>query len=348
MGIFIFRFTDRLKPFFTTLRGASRAEWGEECDRAFVAIKQYLIEPPILASPEAGDTLYLYLATSDIVVSAALFKECGYAKLRPVFFVSKSSTDAETRYTHLERAALALRTTAQKLRPHFQAHPIVVLTNLPLRGTIHKPDLSGRMARWAMELSEYDIQYKPRLAKKGLVLADFLVEIPQPGTCLDDKGWWTLCVDGASRQSGARIGLQLTSPTGERIEQAVRLGFSASNNESEYEAMIAGLELALAVGANSLLIQSDSQLVVGQVNAEFESREPRMAKYASLVKQKLSTLTTWKLEHIPRDSNERADALAVVAASLPITETIYPLIYYQPSSSILHTQVSQVEESPPS
>ena len=191
-----------------------------------------------------------------------------------------------------------------------------------------------------MELSEYGIQYKPRLVKKGQVLADFLEKIPQPGTYPDGEGWWTLCVDGASRQSGAGIGLQLTSPTGERIEQAVRLGFSASNNESEYEAMIAGLELALTVGANNLLIRSDSQLVVGQVNTEFESREPRIEKYASLVEQKLSTLRTWKLEHIPKDSNERADALAAVAASLPITETIYLPIYYQPGSSILHTQVS--------
>ena len=73
-----------------------------------------------------------------------------------------------------------------------------------------------------------------------------------------------------------------------------------------------------------------------------------MAKYASLVKQKLSILTAWKLEHVPRDRNERADALAVVAASLPIKETIYLLIYYQPDSSISHTQVSQIEESPPS
>ena len=112
--------------------------------------------------------------------------------------------------------------------------------------------------------------------------------------------------------------------------------------------MIARLELALAVGANSLWIRSDSQLVVGQVNTEFESREPRMAKYASLVKQKLSTLTTWKLEHIPRDSNERADALAVVAVSLPIKEAIYLPIYYQPGSSISHAQVSHIDESPPS
>ena len=264
---FISRFTDRLKPLFTTLRGARRAEWNEECDQAFVSIKQYLTEPPILVSPEHGDTLYLYLATSDTATSAALFKECEDAKLRPVFFVSKSLTDAETKYTHLERVALALRTTARKLRPYFQAHPVVVLTDLPQRGTIHKPNLSKRMARWAMELSEYGIQYKPRLSKKGQVLADFLSEIPQSDTCPDGRGWWILCVDGASRQSRAGIGLQLTSPARERIEQAIRLDFDASNNESEYEALIAGVELALAVGADNLLIRSDSQLVVGQVNA---------------------------------------------------------------------------------
>ena len=73
-----------------------------------------------------------------------------------------------------------------------------------------------------------------------------------------------------------------------------------------------------------------------------------MAKYDFLVKQKLSTLRTWKLEHIPRDNNERVDALAVVAASLPIKETIYLPIYYQSGSSILHTQVSLIEEAPTS
>ena len=174
-----------------------------------------------------------------------------------------------------------------------------------------------------MELSEYNIKYKLRLSKKGQVLADFLVEIPQLDTCSDKKGWWTLCVDGASRQSGTDIGLQLTSPTEERVEQVVCLGFSTSNNESEYEAMIAGVGLALAVGSNSLLIRSDSQLVLRQVNEEFESRKPRMEKFAALVKQLLSTLLAWKLERVPKDSNERAGALAAVAASLPITETIY-------------------------
>ena len=188
LGRFISRFTDLLKPFFATLRGANRGKWNEECDRAFMAIKQYLTELLILVSSETGDTLNLYLATSNIAVSTALFKECGDAKLKPMFFVSKSLTDAETRYSHLERAALALRTAAQKLRPYFEAHPVVVLTNLPLRGTIHKPDMSRRMARWAMDLSKYGIQYKPRLSKKGQVLANFIAEILQRDTCLNKMG----------------------------------------------------------------------------------------------------------------------------------------------------------------
>ena len=130
----------------------------------------------------------------------------------------------------------------------------MVLIDLLLRGTIHKPDLSGRMACWAMELSEYGIQYKPRLSKKGQVLVDFLVEIPQPDASPNKTGRWTPCVDGDSRQTGADIGFQLTSLTGERVEQAVRLGFSATNNKSEYKAMIDGLELALSMGADSLSI----------------------------------------------------------------------------------------------
>ena len=102
------------------------------------------------------------------------------------------------------------------------------------------------------------------------------------------------------------------------------------------------------MGVDSLLIHSNSQLVVGQVNVEFESREPRIAKCASLAKQKLSNLLAWKLEHVPRDHNERADALVAVAASLPVKESIYLPIYYQPGSSILETLVSQTEEVTPS
>ena len=88
--------------------------------------------------------------------------------------------------------------------------------------------------------------------------------------------------------------------------------------------------------------------MVGQVNAEYESKDPRMAKYVTLVKQRIASFSTWKLEHVPRASNEKADALASVAASLPITETIFLSIYYQSDSSIAIIRVNQVGETSPS
>ena len=122
-----------------------------------MAIKQYLTEPPILVSLDVGDTLYLYLTVSEVSVSAALFKEDENWKQRLIFFVRKSLYEAETHYTRLEQATLALLVVAKKLHPYFQAHLIVVLTNLPLRSIIHKPDLSRRMAWWTIELSEFGI-----------------------------------------------------------------------------------------------------------------------------------------------------------------------------------------------
>ena len=85
-------------------------------------------------------------------------------------------------------------------------------------------------------------------------------------------------MDGASLQTGVGIGLQLKPPSGDKIEQAIWLGFSASNNELEYESILARIELAVAISADKLTIRSDSQLVVGQVNAEYESLDPRMEK----------------------------------------------------------------------
>ena len=75
LGRFISRFTDHLNPFFTTLKGTNRAGWNEECDEAFTTIKQYLAEPPVLTSLKAGETLFMYLAVSNVSVSATLFKE---------------------------------------------------------------------------------------------------------------------------------------------------------------------------------------------------------------------------------------------------------------------------------
>ena len=190
------------------------------------------------------------------------------------------------------------------------------------------------MAQWAIELSEFSIQFKPCLALKGRVMSDFLVEIPQQEMEPDGSDWWTLNVDGASLKTGAGLGLQLKAPTGEVIEQAIRLNFSTSNNEAEYEAIIVGLDLAISASSEKIYIRNDSQLVVEQINEEYEARDQRMAKYVSLINLQLGSFTAWRLEHILRSSNRKADALAAVAVSLPIKETVLLPVYYQPKSLI--------------
>ena len=84
----------------------------------------------------------------------------------------------------MKKLAFALVTVARKLKPYFQAHTIIVLTDQPLKSAINSPEAAGRMALWAIELSEFDIQYRPRTAIKGQAMADFFVEYTQ----LEGKG----------------------------------------------------------------------------------------------------------------------------------------------------------------
>ncbi|CAA7031555.1 unnamed protein product [Microthlaspi erraticum] len=115
-------------------------------------------EPPILAKPVEGEPLYLYIAVSPAAVSGVFVLE-ELNEQRPIFYVSKSLIDAETRYPAMEKLALAIVMSARKLRPYFQSHTIVVMTSQPLRTMLHSPSQSGRLAKWAIELSEYDIEY---------------------------------------------------------------------------------------------------------------------------------------------------------------------------------------------
>ena len=170
----------------------------------------------------------------------------------------------------MEKLILALVTTARKLRPYFQAHTIKVPTEYLMKKILHKPETSGRLMKWAIELSEFDIRYKPKTAIKGQVLADFVMEftsaVPDENAqTMTDLPIWKLSVDGALNAQGSGAGLILTSPEGIDIEYALIFRFQASNNEAEYEAVIAGLNLAHSLEVDQLEVCSDSQLVVRQI-----------------------------------------------------------------------------------
>ena len=101
---------------------------------------------------------------------------------------------------------------------------------------------------------------------------------------------WILHIDGASRTSGAGVWLVLLSPTRKQIKQSVHLDFPVFNNETEYEAMMVGLKLALAVVALKIEIRSDSQLVVRQIQREYEARDEHMAHHLNSVESHLDKL----------------------------------------------------------
>ena len=153
--------------------------WTDSCQSAFEKIKHYLMQPPILSNPLPREKLYMYLAMSEWAISVVLFRCSSHREQKPIYYVSRALADIETRYSKIEQTALALRSAAQKLRPYFQTHLVVVLTDQPLRNILHKPDLTGRMLQWVIELSEYGIEYQPRLSMKGQVMVDFVVEYSQ-------------------------------------------------------------------------------------------------------------------------------------------------------------------------
>jgi hypothetical protein len=184
---------------------------------------------------------------------------------------------------------------SRKLRHYFQAHRIVVVTSFPLRTILHNSNATGNIAKWAVELAEFRLDFRPRHAIKSQVLADFIVEwtpptsIPKsPGpdsdpTPVESGGpsftepHWTFYFDGSARQHVGGAGVILTDPSGDQVKYMVHLEFKATNNMAEYEALIFGLSAALSLGIRQLLVKGDSQLIIKQVHGECSCIEPRLA-----------------------------------------------------------------------
>ena len=122
----------------------------------------------------------------------------------------------------MEKLVLALVTTARKLQLYFQAHTVKVPIKHPMKQIQHKPEASRRLIKWAIELSEFDIRYKPRTMIKGQVLADFIMEFTPTETVeaaqmTPDLPIWKLS-DRAANVQGSGTGLILTSPDRINVE----------------------------------------------------------------------------------------------------------------------------------
>ena len=136
---------------------------------------------PILVAPQEQETMYLYLAATRQVVSTVLVVEReeegkSHGVQRPVYYVSEVLSISKQRYPHYQKLAYGVFMTARKLKHYFTEHPITVLTGAPLSDILNNPEATGRVAKWGIELSPFDITYRARDALKSQVLADFLDE----------------------------------------------------------------------------------------------------------------------------------------------------------------------------
>ena len=266
---FLPKLAEKTKPMINLLKKSSKFEWSVACQENFDQLKLLLATPPILNKPRPGPPLLIYIAASSNAVSAALVQEFNDTQ-QPIYFTSRILQDPETRYQMVEKIALALITAARRLRPYFQTHPIIVKTDYPIQKILQKPDLAGRLSSWSIELSEFSIKYEPHDPIKAQCLADFTNDLqPQEPT----HEWWIMHVDGSSNTKGAGAGIVLEGPSGILIEQSLCFAFKTSNNQAEYEAIVAGLHLALEMEVKRLSCKTDSKLTVGHLTGQYQVKD---------------------------------------------------------------------------
>ena len=131
---------------------------------------------------------------------------------------------------------------------------------------MNKIDTAGHLVQWAIELGQFNIEYRPRVAIKAQVLVDFIAKFSYPQEEKEpQKETWTVQTDGSVTKKAGRASVVLISLEGEILKYMVKLQFPTTNNEAEYEALLIGLSLARVLKAKTLIVQADSQLVVEQL-----------------------------------------------------------------------------------
>ena len=168
------------------------------------------------------------------------------------------------------------------------------------------------MSSWAVELSEFNIRYEPHGPIKAQCLLAFVNDLQNTPT--EDQ--LMLHVDGSSNLKGVGADIVSKGPKDILIEKSLHFAFKTSNNQAEYEAILAGLSLAREVGVKTLTCKTDSKLTIGHLNDEFQIKDPILLQYYHLVRAIIqSAFERVRIEHIPRNDNIRADILSKLAST---------------------------------
>ncbi|KAG9446513.1 hypothetical protein H6P81_012641 [Aristolochia fimbriata] len=300
----------RCQPFSRLLKKDTPFEWDESCRNAFNNIKAYLTKPPVLVAPIIDKPLLLYIAVQERSVAALLAQCDKNNKERSLYYLSRTLVGAKLNYSPIEKTCLAFIFAIQKLQHYLLAHSTNLISRAdPLKYIMSRPILSGRLAKWALLLSEFEINFVPQRAIKGQALANFLAdhpvlaewelteEFPDEEIFLGEVlPPWEMYFNGAARRSGAGAEVLFISPWKDLLPYSFVLTRTCSNNEAEYQAILLGLGMAVEMKLPQLNIYGYSALVIKQLTGEFEVKklelEPFWRHAGELLAQKLHSTTS--------------------------------------------------------
>uniref|UniRef100_A0A2N9J1X6 RNA-directed DNA polymerase n=1 Tax=Fagus sylvatica TaxID=28930 RepID=A0A2N9J1X6_FAGSY len=279
--------------------------WSTACQQAFEKIQLIMTKLPTVCAPVPGRPLRLYLASNNEAIGGLVAQEDEDGTEKPIYYVNCALRDAETRYSGAERVCLALIYASQRLRHYFLAHKIQLMTKShPIRSLLHRPILSGRLAQWLLQLSQYEIITETPTAIKSQAIADLLAQFPGEDS------------SSISHEVPGEIGEALLAEDGETIAKSFKLDFPCSNNALEYEAYITGLSIAHEIGIKHLRVIGDSNLIICQTKGEFSLKEPSLALYRALAQKLEEKFDTFEISHAMRCENWYADALATLGSQV--------------------------------
>ena len=209
----------------------------------------------------------------------------------------------------------------------------------PIKYIFEKPALTMKISHWQMLLSEFAIVFVKRKVIKGQAIVDYLADQPlndlefleslfpnEDVMALESEPdsvelWrWKLYFDGATNSIGNGVGAVLVYSKGQQIPMLVKLNFGCTNNVTEYEACIVGLQVSLEFGAYDLSVFGDSLLIISQIKGKWQARDAKLIPYQKCISRLISKFRNITFAYLPRAHNQFADALATLASMVKLLE----------------------------